>query len=226
MKKSRLAVFAAVCLATVLCLGGCGRDTPSEKPEDGLARSVAASVQVLADGFRGSGVIYERTEGGMILVTAVHVIPAGCREIRVVFADGTEAACADYRSAENADCAFLTVEEQELPPDWRERYEVVTKDRAKFDGMQSGDGVFLADDQAENALGCRFAMLVESWIYVEDFGSHMMLLSGEAHGGMSGGGIFAEDGCFLGILCGGNEKGELAALPYSVIETAFLQLPK
>ena len=37
--------------------------------------------------------------------------------------------------------------------------------------------------------------------------------------GMSGGGAFTEDGVFVGILCGGDEEGKVAVVPYSMIET-------
>ena len=36
---------------------------------------------------------------------------------------------------------------------------------------------------------------------------------------MSGGGAFTEDGVFVGILCGGDEEGKVAVVPYSMIET-------
>ena len=37
--------------------------------------------------------------------------------------------------------------------------------------------------------------------------------------GMSGGGAFTEDGVFLGILCGADEEGKVAVVPYSIIES-------
>lgn len=197
---------------------------PDAKQEDELVQSLAATVQIFADGFHGSGIIYEHWEDSVVLVTAAHVIPSGCEEIKIIFGDGAEAACTDYQLMEDTDCAFLIVKEEKLSEDWQEKYGIVKKDREIFDAMQSDDSIFLADYQAENDLGCRFAMMVENWIYVEDFGSHMMLVSGEAHGGMSGCGVFEENGCFLGILCGGNAEGELAVLPYSIIETGFTKL--
>lgn len=36
---------------------------------------------------------------------------------------------------------------------------------------------------------------------------------------MSGGGAFTEDGVFLGILCGADEEGKVAVVPYSIIES-------
>lgn len=234
----KVAILLSLCL--LIGLSGCGKDTKdnsgeqgvsagdafslSEKPEDGLMQSLTAAVQILADNFQGSGIIYADWEDKAVLVTAAHVIPAECKEIKVIFKDGQEAVCTDYRLMEDVDCAFLFLQEESLPKDWQEKYGVVKKDRERFDAMSSDEGVFVADYQADNDLGCRFAMIIDNWIYVEDFATHMMLLSGEARGGMSGSGVFEEDGCFLGILCGSNESGELAVLPYSIIETNFTKL--
>ena len=33
------------------------------------------------------------------------------------------------------------------------------------------------------------------------------------------GGAYTEDGVFVGILCGGDEEGKVAVVPYSMIET-------
>lgn len=249
MKQINRKVAMLLSLCILVSFGGCGKITgdvsgrkdipaekegsigegsplddmvsPNEKLEDGLMQSLAATVQIFADNFQGSGVIYAYWENSVVLVTAAHVIPPECKEIKIIFEDGEEAVCTNYQLMEDVDCAFMILGEESLPKAWQEKYGVVKRDREKFDAMQSDEGVFLADYQAENDLGCRFAMIIESWIYVEDFATHMMLLSGEAHGGMSGCGVFEENGCFLGILCGGNEKGELAVLPYSLIEANF-----
>ena len=53
---------------------------------------------------------------------------------------------------------------------------------------------------------------------MEDFDEHMILLQGLMVPGMSGGGAFTEDGVFLGILCGADEEGKVAVVPYSIIE--------
>ena len=64
-----------------------------------------------------------------------------------------------------------------------------------------------------------YAFVVDPWIYVEDFDQYMLLLQGLIAPGMSGGGAFTEDGVFVGILCGGDEEGKVAVVPYSMIET-------
>lgn len=245
-EKNRIALMISG-IGIALCLAGCGQNpsmgnnlsgredsstnenlfgtgSSDVRAEDEFMQSLSAAVQIFADNHHGSGVIYGQKDDGIVVVTAAHVIPSDCQKIKIVFKDGEEAVCTEYRLIEEADCAFLTITGEMLPPDCQEKYGTVKKDRKIFDAIQGEDGIFLADYEAENDLGCRFAMVIENWIYVEDFGTHMMLVSGEAHSGMSGCGVFEENGCFLGILCGGNDKGELAILPYSMIEAEFTKL--
>lgn len=56
-----------------------------------------------------------------------------------------------------------------------------------------------------------------SWIYIEDFGYHMIWGTAEdSKGGMSGSGVFDREGHLAGILCGGNET-EVVVLPANII---------
>ncbi len=189
----------------------------AEVPQDDFEGSLMAAVQIFSGNSYGGGVIYEWGEDGLILLTAAHVLEPEA-ETQVLFSDGTQASVDGIRTVGETDGAFLTVSYEDLPKEWLLEGVAVKKDKEQFDRLESGTGVFLADPQADNELGCRFAVVEESWIYVEDFSQHMILLSGQAQAGMSGCGVFDEEGCFLGILCGGNEQGELAVLPYSVIE--------
>ena len=60
-------------------------------------------------------------------------------------------------------------------------------------------------------------VLLDHWIYVEDYGCHMMWVRAEGKPGMSGGGLFDRQGLLLGILSGENGQGEVAAVPLSLI---------
>ena len=210
--------------------GGPERISESGSPaqsEDGLTRMLAASVKITAGGLSGSGVVYEEAEDGLVLLTAGHVLAdvTADGEADCSFYDGFEVSCQEFWVFPEADCAFLRIPYEALPSDWRERYRAAEKDREAFDSLEAEEGVFLSDPENENTFGYRFALLLEKWIYVEDFGQYMMLLNGEAEPGMSGCGVYDEDGCFLGILCGENGDKELAVVPYSAADAVYTQLP-
>ena len=62
--------------------------------------------------------------------------------------------------------------------------------------------------------------VAEPWIYIEDFDNYMLLCHAYAIPGVSGGGVFTQEGILVGILCGGNEADQVAVLPWSVMEAS------
>ena len=92
----------------------------------------------------------------------------------------------------------------------------VQTDREVFDALKEYDDVWMYGGESGLPV---YAFVVDPWIYVEDFDQYMLLLQGLIAPGMSGGGAFTEDGVFVGILCGGDEEGKVAVVPYSMIET-------
>lgn len=192
--------------------------------KDGLVRMLTTAVKIKAGRLSGSGVVYEEAEGGLVILTAGHVMADVAEEAYVTFCDGYEVTCREFWLFPEVDCAFLMVPYEGLPLDREERYLAAEKDRVVFDALEKETGLFLADPGNENEFGYRFALLMENWIYVEDFGQYMMILSGDVEAGMSGCGVFDESGCFLGILCGENESGELAVMPYSVVDAVYTQI--
>lgn len=81
----------------------------------------------------------------------------------------------------------------------------------------SGDPAILISSVNGVAKEAYEGIILEPWIYVEDFQCDMLLLKLDAEPGMSGGGVFTEQGYFLGILCGIDEDGEAAVLPAQMI---------
>ncbi|MBQ4537581.1 MAG: trypsin-like peptidase domain-containing protein [Lachnospiraceae bacterium] len=229
-----------ISLLLCLCLTGCAEDgsedvaessygqqteeqylIDSGTTEDPLMQALESCIKIEAAETYGSGVIYEERKEYLWVVTAAHVVQSAqsASDIKIFLTGDISVGCENYYLLSEADLAFLQVAKEDLPDSLKGKIRIVQKDREVFDALQGDAGVFLEDKYGENEFGFRFAMVKENWIYVEDFSQHMILLSGEADAGMSGGGVFTENGCFLGIICGANEEGELAVLPYSIIET-------
>jgi len=59
--------------------------------------------------------------------------------------------------------------------------------------------------------------LRDTWIYVEDFSQYMMTANCSIDPGMSGCGLYDENGALIGIACGGNEENVLTAVPLHVV---------
>ena len=173
-------------------------------------------VQIQAGDLLGSGVIYEEDEKSLLIATAGHVLTHTNGEILVTFPDGTQVAATEAETVGSCDLAFVWVDKEKLSGEtWKVCLPVHT-DRNVFDTLKEYDDVWMYGGETGMPV---YAFVVDPWIYVEDFGQNMLLLQGLAEPGMSGGGVFSEDGVFLGIICGADEEGKVAAVPYSMIQT-------
>lgn len=173
-------------------------------------------VQIQAGDLLGSGVIYEEDEKSLLIATAGHVLTHTNGEILVTFPDGTQVTATKAETVGSCDLAFVWVDKEKLSGEtWKVCLPVHT-DRNVFDTLKEYDDVWMYGGETGMPV---YAFVVDPWIYVEDFGQNMLLLQGLAEPGMSGGGVFSEDGVFLGIICGADEEGKVAAVPYSMIQT-------
>lgn len=235
MKRS---VFAAAVLGAVLLLAGCagassGDPTESYQPDasetGGMDEESPAEqfrengagmmVQLQAGDVLGSGVIYELREDAAVILTAAHVVEKADSVVLVTFCDGYTAESGNFACSSRADLAVVNVGLEDIAEENKRKYFSVKTDKESFDGLKAGDVCI--------ALGCRTAVasevyqgiILDNWIYMEDYGQHMIWVQSEGVAGMSGGGLFDLQGHFLGILSGESGDGELAAVPLSLILT-------
>lgn len=190
-----------------------------------------AMVQVTAGGLKGSGVIYGETKEDLIIITAAHVLEQARDTVEISFWGGMAAETGIWQKVPDADLAFIQVPLEQISlifenPEDRDKeasYEKVFTDREGFDKLQPGDGVIVVGSKDGAAANVYEGSLAETWIYLEDFSQYMMLVQAQAKQGMSGGGVFDKEGRFIGILCGGSSHGELAVLPFSIIEARYIE---
>jgi hypothetical protein len=183
-----------------------------------------AAAEIVTSMYAGQGVLYNQEEGYSYFVTAAHVME-GCQmgdTCQVTWADGSVVKAEYVYCSETADMAFLQVETKLLP----KKTGVIKKNKEIFDSLKEGDvlqAYYLWNGKPEYAEGS----LIAPWIYLDDFSINMMLVKLDAATlGMSGCPVLTEDGYFAGILCGISEEGETAVLPFSVIESEWLQFVK
>lgn len=172
-----------------------------------------SQVSVHTEFFSGKGVVYAWGEGAGFIVTAGHIMDGLSSQTpcTVVFANGEERIAELFYRSDTADVAFLKVEGDEVP--------VVKTNKNSFDTLAEGDALYCLDSDYDMGVE---GTLISPWIYLEDFGLNMMLTKLECGMGMSGCGIYDENGYFVGILCGVSHEGEAAILPLSVIESQWI----
>lgn len=165
-------------------------------------------VQIDCESQKGSGVVYAASEGDMVVITAAHVLEEDntATVIWKTEKNEIEAEPDTISKVAGLDLAFLQIEGAAArhglvyEPDKNDESQVILRG---YDGQ--GD--------MQETVGTVW----EDWIYVEDFGCHMMVVKAETVPGMSGGGVFYTNGEFAGIICGADEERNVAILPATVI---------
>lgn len=175
-------------------------------------KEMKAGVVVSTTSYTGQGVIYEITRNEIIIVTTAHVLTgfSAGDNVTIVFPDETSAKAQIKYISNTADVSFLSIN---LTTQINTSLiKTVNKDRKIFDQIKEKDAVYTEY--------CGAGEIISPFIFLTDFNMDMMLIRLEAKSGMSGSGVFDNNGIFLGIICGSNED-ETAVLPFSVIESEW-----
>ncbi len=227
---------------SVLFLAGCGEQEPmkskmampgivlnqmellrSEDPEnenlaDMLQKAGAGMmVQLQAGNLSGSGVIYKEEEDKLIILTAAHVLEEADGCVAVTFVDGWRVVSGEYECSELGDFAVVKVDGDNVPVRHLEQYLCANVDKDSLDEATGGTGCIVMGCSGGVAAEAYEGIILDHWIYMEDYGQYMMWVQSEAKPGMSGGGLFDRQGHFLGILSGVSGDGELAVVPLSLV---------
>lgn len=218
VEKHKKWIFLCLCigLAAVLAAGILGKGFSGRKEE-----MPAFGVTVTTAQYAGQGVVYRQQGDRLYIVTAGHVLDGlaegeGCR---IAFGGREEWDAKVLYRSETADVAFLEVQ---IDGGAKET-EPVPVSREHFDSLTDGDrlwAVSVSNGSVERVEG----EMLYFWVYLEDFALDMMLAKMDCRVGMSGCAIVEENGYFVGILCGVSKTGEAAVLPYSIIESEWLQM--
>ncbi len=181
-------------------------------------------VQISTGKITGSGVLWQVSGEMLYIVTARHVVENGSEPIEVCFVDGTTAVVTESWLSGNVDLAFLVVDSSVFRGEQIEQYCLVNTDKESFDELEGGDGIILMASASGVGMDAYEGNLVDSWIYLEDFGQYMMHIHVYAYEGMSGGGVFDQKGYFIGTFCGESGDTDGAAVPLGIIQTEFIRM--
>ena len=174
-------------------------------------------VQLTAGQYVGSGVIYGAEESSLVIVTAAHVLTDAADGAQVTFVDGWETKAEEFSVSELADLAIVRIPFTEIPQDRLEKYLLANVDKSSYDNLQAGDGCIVMGSRSGVAEDAYEGTVLESWIYMEDYGQYMIWVKAAGKPGMSGGGLFDRRGHLMGILSGRSEDGEWAVVPLALV---------
>lgn len=178
--------------------------------------SCACILQIQANNQRGSAILWEKGEEYWSFVTAAHVVE-GCDWVRLMPLSQEENLEAFVHRIEGVDLAFLQVDTSRL----EECFVGLVPVSKGIEPLECGKKIQTIGYDLSGEQSVYEGIVLEPWIYLEDFDNYMLLCECDAVPGMSGGAVFDETDCLVGMVCGENELGQLAVLPISVIEGEY-----
>ncbi|MDE7223128.1 MAG: serine protease [Acetatifactor sp.] len=177
------------------------------------------TVQIKGSKYQGSGVIWAVEENVLVIATASHVTEDN-NPLTVQFGQGDPLEARLCCVSDRVDAAFLEVSLEELHSK-EIIWQTARLDKESSDRLEAGEPLLIMGSIEESADRTYSGSVTDPWIYLEDFENYMLLGQAYAIPGVSGGGVFTQDGILVGILCGGNDADEIAVLPWSVMEAAY-----
>lgn len=185
------------------------------------ANSGGMMVQLEAGRYMGSGILYKQEEDVLLILTAAHVLSDAADGVKITFVDGWVTESADFELSELADMAVVRLPMAQIPPERLGEYFLANVDKNIYDKVVAEDGCIVMGCRTGVAEDAYEGIVLEPWIYMEDYRQFMMWVSAAGKPGMSGGGLFDRRGRFLGILSGRSEDGEWAVVPLSFVLTEY-----
>lgn len=197
-------------------------ENPQEENMAGLLQESASSamVQVCVGEVVGTGILWEANEENLVIITAAHVTETGAGLPEIVFADGARITVSQCKMAE-ADLTFLFVNTGDITDECRAGLRLPNLPVEESGELQKEDGIIVMGSAEGVAANAYEGVVSEPWVYVEDFGQHMIWVNAPIVPGMSGGGVFDYRGVLQGMICGAGEEDAAVALPISVVAAEY-----
>lgn len=171
----------------------------------------------------GSGVIWRFTNDSVVIATNGHVLEYWDDTLGFIyFSKGYFVDARVLGVSDVYDVGFLVVDKEELGYGALGSLCHVSIDAKIYENLSSGDALFSVGSGREiGDLEYHEGTMENKMKYIEDFNNEMLYGHGYARAGMSGGGVFDGYGHFIGMLTGGTQRNEIAAVPLPAVEKAW-----
>ena len=158
-------------------------------------------VRIVMGQYAGSGLIWRMEEEGMVLVANKHLLrEAACGT--VTFSNGMALQAENLHFSQEYDLGFLFIPREELASELlRDCYEV-RRVQALSEQIENQRIMQIASSQ-QPAEDC-YKGIIKGMTFVPEFQAVMLETECFSKAGMSGGGVFDEQGYLLGMIAGGD----------------------
>lgn len=239
-KMQSAAILLVILLLTLsgVCVTGCGKaqkadqdlqkeateedieedtekatEETAEKSADEIREQLTPSIlQVTCGNQIGSGVIWQLTDDSVVILSAKHILNQA-PTCDVTFYEG-EYYQADVKYLSGShDIGIAVIDKSVMDDADYQTLKAVKKDRTTASQLTSGEKLYVFGSADYIAGDFSVGELEQASVYQEDFQEEMLVGSGKVKEGMSGCGVFDQNGALLGVLTGGNDRQEFVAVP-------------
>lgn len=194
-----------------MCLAGAGFLGYYRKPH--FPAPEKSEVQILAGEYEGCGSILKTKNNGVIIVSAAHLLRYWDDNSTAVFSDGSAVRGELLSVDEKTDIGFIFLKGN-IPGDFSATVS------AYF--LREGEPVYLQDGKKNIHEGS----ILKKDAGIEKLGEGLLSILCRTEHGMSGCGVYTEDGKYAGMLIGGTDDGYGAAVPADQIYQNYEKLLK
>lgn len=220
MKKSLGIILGLILVA--ICLTGVWRQQLKKENIENQSDAIyeidisKLSVAVSCGDYYGCGTIYDSDVNSYTIVTARHVLQdyydGASEDIMVKFENNESCKASILNENIDLDIVFLDVDKIEISTEY---YSVADTSSGSGGSSESGSTlsigqtIYLVDANTGDIYA---GSIANPSVYSEDFSMDMIYCYCAVTPGMSGTGLFDEEGKYLGILLGGSDEAEAVCL--------------
>lgn len=177
-------------------------------------------VRIQAEGHYGSGSILKISDQEAVIVTNRHVLLYWSEDSYVTFFHGASCGGEILWMSEKEDVGFLKADLRTLTEEEKLELQAV---ELVDEEPQKGDYFFMIDMASDVWKKEIYeGQILEPLMYLEEFGMEMLYGESCFEPGMSGCGVYDMQGRYIGMLTGGTQQNEIAAVPAESIKKYFI----
>lgn len=180
----------------------------AEEADSLYAEASKCVVRIVMGQYAGSGLIWCMEEEGMVIAANKHLLCEAAYGA-VTFADGMTLRAEILGYSQECDLGFLLIEREELTYEvLRNCYEVRKIEGAsRFTEAQENQNI-IQIASSQQVEGDYYEGVVNGTTFVPEFQAFMLETACFSKAGMSGGGVFDENGYLIGMIAGGEVGAE------------------
>jgi len=227
-KMKRKILQCLICVIIIVGIVSTTQWRPVHDIEAAYEKVLSGCVRIQTDGYYGSGNVFDVTEEEIIVITNKHVLQNFDENSCVLFRDRMSVQAEVLGVSDYYDVGFLRIQRVDFK-DTGATYQCVCTDLSRYEKLERNDAFFMVDvatdmDNPQMYMG----EIIEKEKYLPDYHTEMLYGDAYARPGMSGAGLFDGYGNYIGILSGGTDYVEIAAVgidkileEYEKIKTRF-----